>query len=61
MPAHARVEVFRQPPGRVVADQDPRVDAEPLEGSGLVVGVLGNAAPERPRIRDNDPDLHAAG
>ena len=27
--------------------------------SGLVVSVLRNPSPERPRVRDDDPDLHA--
>jgi len=28
---------------------------------GLVVRVFRNTAPERPRVRDDDPDLHASG
>ena len=61
VPAHAGVEILRQPPRRIVPDHDPRVDAEPLQGPGLVVCVLRNTAPERPRVRDDDPDLHPWG
>ena len=54
----ARVEHLRQAPGRVVPDQDPGLVSEVEEGPRLVVGVLGDASPEGPGKRDDDPDLH---
>jgi hypothetical protein len=43
-----------------VADQEACLDAERLERASLRVGVVDDAAAERPRVRDDDPDLHAA-
>src|SRR5205823_6147622 len=58
--ARARVKHPCQKPGRVVADQRARLDPERLERKRLMLRVLGHAAPERPRIRHYDPDLHPA-
>ena len=55
----ARVEEARRPPGRVVAHQDRDVVAAVPEGGRLVLGVLDDPAPVRPRERDDDADLHA--
>ena len=61
VPPAPRVQCVGKPPGRIVADDDPRLDAEPLERAGLVLRVFGDTAPERPGVRDDDPDLHAEG
>ena len=57
--AAARVEEPRQVPGRVVAHHDLDLVAARAERVGLVLGVLDDAAPVRPREGDDDPDLHA--
>ena len=49
----------RELPGRVVAHDQAHVVAELLERRGLQLRVLDDRAPERPRERDDDPDLHA--
>ena len=58
VPSFLGVEELRQPPGRVVPDDQLGVDAEARQRAGLVVGVLQDAAPERPRVRDDDPHFH---
>ena len=47
-------------PGGIVPHDDAGVVAEPAQGARLVVGVLLDSAPERPRVGDDDPDLHGA-
>ena len=46
-------------PGRVVAHHELHLVAARPERVGLVLGVLDDAAPVRPRERDDDSDLHA--
>ncbi len=53
-----RVQEVREAAGRVVAHEDLRLDAERLERAGLVVRVLLHAAPEGPRVGDDDAYLH---
>ena len=53
------VERSRELPGRVVPHDQPHVVAPRLEGGGLELGVLDHRAPERPRERHDDADLHA--
>ena len=53
-----RVEEVGEAAGRVVSHDDLRVDSQRLQRTRLVVGVLLHASPERPRIGDDDPDLH---
>ena len=48
-----------RPPGRIVAHQDLHVVATPPERCGLVLRVLDDTAPVRPRERNDDADLHA--
>ena len=57
-PALARVEDAAERAGWVVADQEPCLDPDRLEGAGLRVGMVDDAAAERPRVRHDDPDLH---
>src|SRR5205823_4986113 len=45
-------------PRRVVAHDQTRLEAEPLERLRLRLGVLADAADVRPRERDDDADLH---
>jgi hypothetical protein len=47
-----------QSPGRIVPDDDACVDPERVQVSRLTVGVVDHAAPERPRERHDDTDLH---
>ena len=47
-------------PGRIVAHDQAHVVAELLERCRLQLRMLDDRAPERPRERDDDPDLHAA-
>ncbi len=60
VPPLLRMEQPRQPPGRVVAHDDPDVVAEPLQRARLMIRVLLDSAPERPGVGDDDPDLHAS-
>jgi hypothetical protein len=53
-----RVEGTRETARRVVADHDPHVEAQTPERIRLELRVLDDSAPERPRIGDDDPDLH---
>src|SRR5207244_6109396 len=53
-----QLERAREPARRVVADDRPRLYPEPLERVGLELGVLDDGAPEQPRVRDDDADLH---
>ena len=57
-PALPRVEDAAERAGRVVADQQAGLDPGRLERATLRVGVVDDAAAERPRIRDDDADLH---
>src|SRR5205085_9640763 len=53
---------MEEPPdraGRVVAHDQPRLEAEPLERLGLRLRVLAHAADVRPRKGNDDADLHA--
>ena len=56
--AVARVQHARELPGRVVAHDRPHLVAEASQRFGLELGVLDDAAPEGPRVRDDDADLH---
>ena len=44
--------------GRIVAHDQPNVVTQLLERGRLQLRVLDNRPPERPRERDDDPDLH---
>ena len=55
-----RVQRPRERPRRVVADDRPRLDAEPAQRLRLELRVLVDCAPERPREGHDDADLHAA-
>ena len=57
-PALARMEDPAEGPGRIVADQQSDPDADVFQGVHLRLGVLDHAAPERPGVWDDDPDLH---
>src|SRR5687768_15837195 len=59
MPPDARVERARELPRRIVAHQEADLVPARLQSGGLELGVLYNRAPERPRERHNDADLHA--
>ena len=59
--ADARVEDARELTRRVVAHDQAHVVATLLECRRLQLRMLDDRAPERPRERDDDPDLHAAG
>ena len=54
----SRVEHERERARRIVPHDETRLHAEFLERARLVLRVLGHAAPERPRVGDDDPDLH---
>ena len=60
MTAEPRVEHAREAARRVVSHHEPDIVAEPPEGGGLKLGVLDDGSPERPRVRDDDPDFHLA-
>ena len=55
----ARVQQAREHARRVVAHQDLHVVTAAPQRRRLVLGVLDDAAPVRPRERDDDADLHA--
>ena len=59
--ADARVQDAGELARRVVAHHQAHVVAELLECRRLQLRVLDDRAPERPRERDDDPDLHRAG
>jgi hypothetical protein len=54
----ARVERAREAARRVVAHDEAHVQAETAERVRLELGVLDHCSPERPGIRDDDPDFH---
>ena len=58
MAPDARVEHARELTRRIVPHHEAHVVAEVLEGGGLQLRVLHHCTPERPRERDDDPDLH---
>ena len=58
MPPDARVQHARELTRRVVTHDQPDVVAQLLERGRLELRVLDNRPPERPRERDDDPDLH---
>ena len=60
MAAEPRVQDAREATRRVVAHHEPYVMAEPSERVRLKLRVLDDGAPERPRVGDDDPDLHVA-
>ena len=60
VPAEARMEHVRERAGRVVAHHEPGVDAELPQREQLLLRVVDDAAPERPRVRHDDGDLHRA-
>ena len=59
VPSDPRVQDARELPRRVVPHDQAHVVAELLERCRLQLRVLDDGAPERPRERDDDPDLHA--
>src|SRR5581483_6857046 len=61
VPAVARVQGAREGAGRVVADDDPRLDSTLLERLGLQLRVLVDGPPEGPGERHDDADLHPVG
>ena len=58
--AEPRVQDAREAARWVVAHHEPDIVAELPESGGLQLGVLDDGSPERPRVGDDDPDLHAA-
>jgi hypothetical protein len=56
----ARVERARERPGRVVADDGARLDADPAKCIRLELRVLVYPSDEGPREGDDDPDLHGS-
>ena len=60
-PPQAGVEGAREAPDGVVAHDRPGLDPEPAQGVRLQLRVLDDRTPERPRVRDDDPDLHRSG
>src|SRR5581483_4957514 len=61
VPTVARVQGAREGAGRVVADDDPRLDSTLLERLGLQLRVLVDGPPEGPGERHDDADLHPVG
>ena len=59
VPADPRVEGTRELPGWVVAHHQAYLVPARLQRFGLELGVLDDGAPERPRERHHDADLHA--
>ena len=59
VPTGARMQEPREPAGRIVPHQDLDVVPAVAQRGRLVLGVLDDPAPVRPRERDDDPDLHA--
>ena len=59
MTADARVQDARELTRWVVAHDQAHVVATLLECRRLQLRMLDDRAPERPRERDDDPDLHA--
>ena len=57
--ARAGMQKPCEPAGRIVAHQDLHVVTPPPERGRLVLRVLDDTAPVRPRERDDDADLHA--
>jgi hypothetical protein len=53
-----RMQDPRELSRRVVADHQAHVVAELLERRCLQLRMLDDSTPERPRERDDDPDLH---
>ena len=58
MAAEPGVERAREAAGRVVAHHEAYIQAETAEGICLELGVLDHCSPERPGVRDDDPDFH---
>lgn len=58
MATEARVEGAREASRRVVAHHEAHVHAETTERVRLELGVLDHCSPERPGVRDDDPDFH---
>ena len=57
-PSGARVKDAAERAGRIVPDQQARLDPHLGERACLRLGVVDDAAAERPRVGDDDPDLH---
>src|SRR5262245_31061231 len=57
-PPRPRVEDAAEGAGRVVPDQQTGLDPERLERARLRLGVVDDAAAERPGVRNDDADLH---
>ena len=55
-----RVEDPRELAGRIVAHDRLHLAAELAQRGRLELGVLHDGAPERPGVRNDDPDLHGA-
>ena len=57
-PPGARVEDAAERARRIVPDQQARLDPDVRQCARLRLGVVDDAAAERPRVRHHDPDLH---
>ena len=60
VPAGTRVQQSCQTSRRIVADNKARIDAQLAKSAHLMVGVVNNAAPERPGERNDNAHLHGA-
>ena len=58
VPPVARMQHARELTGRIVAHDRLHLDAPRAERFRLELGVLDDGAPEGPRVRHDDPDLH---
>ncbi len=59
VPTDPRVERTRELPGWVIAHHQAYLVSARLQRFGLELGMLDDGAPERPRERHHDADLHA--
>ena len=58
VPPEPRMQDAREAPRRVIAHDRSGLDPELAERLCLQLGVLDHGSPERPGVRDDDPDLH---
>ena len=58
VPSEPGVENTRKASRRIVADDQAHVEPEPAQSGSLQLRVLDDGSPERPRVRDDDSDLH---